>query len=406
MSRAAGIVALAVLLVAAWATPAPAAVYWTAGGGGHVGVVNDDGSQALWPLPNGYLPALEAGEARGLAVDGSHLYWANGTTGAIGRANLDGTGADEALVSGLVDPCGVAVDGAHLYWADRATNMIGRANLDGTEANPAFVVGARGPCGVAVDGGHLYWANAGGESIGRANLDGSGVEEGFISGLQWPFGVAVDAAHVYWGERVRGVSTGGSIGRAALTGAAVEPAFVPGIGEPDAVAVDASGIYWADESFRDLQAGAIGRADLDGGHVNPALVGGLDTPRAVAVDARVLPGPAPKPSDYLRFGKLTTEKGGRRLTLRVYVPARGEFAVTSPGIAWSIDKGDPPPWVGGSFTWELHLRPGQGPAGKRIRRQLKRHGSAPFVLRVTYRQEGRLPLEASKALAFRRPSRR
>jgi sugar lactone lactonase YvrE len=393
------LVVLGALAAALLAPPAEAAVYWTTGSG-HVGVANDDGSQAFWPLPGGYLPALEVGEGRGLAVDAAHLYWANGTTGAIGRSNLDGTGPDEALVTGLVRPCGLAVAGGRIYWADRETNMIGRANLDGSDVEPAFVVGARGPCGVAGDSSHVFWANTGGESIGRANLDGSGVEEDFISGLEWPFGVAVDGAHLYWGERVRGVSAAGSIARTTLAGTAVEEQFVPAVGEPDAVAVDASGVYWADESYRELLGGAIGRADLDGSHANRALVDGLDAPKGVALDSRVLPGPTPRPSEYLHFGKLTPEKGGRRLTLRVHVPARGEFAVTSPAIGWSIGKGNPPPWVGGTFTWKLRLWPGNGAVGKRIRRQLKRRGIAPFTLRVTYQQEGRLPLEASKRLAF------
>jgi hypothetical protein len=49
----------------------------------------------------------------------------------------------------------------------------------------------------------------------------------------------------------------------------------------------------------------------------------------------------------------------------------------------------------------LKLWPGKGRAGKRIRRQLRRTGRAPIVLRMTYRQEGRLPLEGIKRLAFK-----
>ena len=49
-----------------------------------------------------------------VAVDGSHIYWANpgawmganGTT--IGRANLDGSGANQSFISGAKAPCGVA----------------------------------------------------------------------------------------------------------------------------------------------------------------------------------------------------------------------------------------------------------------------------------------------------------
>ena len=100
------------------------------------------------------------------------VYWANAGDGAIGRANLDGTGANQSLIGGGDNSCGVAADGSHLYWANDATSgTIGRANLDGTGANQSFIAGPTFPCGVAVDQAHLYWANAG--TIGRAGLDGA-----------------------------------------------------------------------------------------------------------------------------------------------------------------------------------------------------------------------------------------
>ena len=36
----------------------------------------------------------------GLAVDSSHIYWADSTTRTIGRANLDGTGVDSSFITG------------------------------------------------------------------------------------------------------------------------------------------------------------------------------------------------------------------------------------------------------------------------------------------------------------------
>jgi hypothetical protein len=55
-----------------------------------------------------------------VAVDANHVYWSDlhiliaGTdptgTGTIGRANLDGTGADQNFITGATIPEGVAVD--------------------------------------------------------------------------------------------------------------------------------------------------------------------------------------------------------------------------------------------------------------------------------------------------------
>jgi Low-density lipoprotein receptor repeat class B len=38
------------------------------------------------------------------------VYWANGFTGTIRRANLDGSGVDQSFITGASDPAGVAVD--------------------------------------------------------------------------------------------------------------------------------------------------------------------------------------------------------------------------------------------------------------------------------------------------------
>src|SRR5262249_51919024 len=67
-----------------------------------------------------------------------------------------------------------------LYWTNPSSGAIGRANIDGTRPDIFFIVGARDPVGVAVGGGHIYWTNAGTSTIGRANLDGTGVDENFI----------------------------------------------------------------------------------------------------------------------------------------------------------------------------------------------------------------------------------
>lgn len=141
-------------------------------------------------------------------MDSSHIYWANfgdgngnGTT--IGRANLDGTGVNEAFITGASGPAGVAVDGSHIYWGNYGAQpvlgtTIGRANLDGSGVNQSFISGADGPSFPATDGAYLYWTNFGagghGTTLGRANLDGTGANESFITGASGPHGVAIDVA--------------------------------------------------------------------------------------------------------------------------------------------------------------------------------------------------------------------
>jgi tetratricopeptide (TPR) repeat protein len=64
---------------------------------------------------------------------------------------LYGASAITSFIAGAIAPFGVAVDGSHVYWANFGAGTIGRADLDGQNANQSFITGANSPAGVAVD---------------------------------------------------------------------------------------------------------------------------------------------------------------------------------------------------------------------------------------------------------------
>ena len=66
-------------------------------------------------------------------IIGGKMYWTDGETDKIQRANLDGTNVQD-LVTGLTTPLGIVLDviGGKMYWTDGETDKIQRANLDGT----------------------------------------------------------------------------------------------------------------------------------------------------------------------------------------------------------------------------------------------------------------------------------
>jgi hypothetical protein len=257
------------------ASTADAYVYSVNRGGGsgtQVGRANLDGTGANQSFVNGATGPV------GVAVDGSFIYWANtfGSASTIGRASLDGTGVNQSFISGATAPCGVAVDGSYVYWANNGSNSIGRANLDGSGVNQSFITGATSPCGVAVDGAYVYWANEGGTTIGRANLNGTSPNNSFISiGATGPVGVAVNGSFVYWGNNQTD-----AIGRANLNGSSPNNSFIAGSGGcTDFPAVDATYIYWANDC-----ASSIARANLDGTNVNENFISVGSNPGGVAVD--------------------------------------------------------------------------------------------------------------------------
>jgi hypothetical protein len=123
-----------------------------------------------------------------IATDGTYLYGANGGLPSIARASLDGAGVDQTFIPLVFPATGLAVDATGIYrttWPDpfgRYPALIGRANLDGTGANHSLIEG-NGLAGVAVDQTYIHWANNSSGTIGRAFLYGTGVDQSFRESL-------------------------------------------------------------------------------------------------------------------------------------------------------------------------------------------------------------------------------
>ncbi len=345
---------LAILLCLVAAPAANAYIYWTvtdtdirSGKFSSIARAELDGSHDDF-----FIKGLDG--ACGVAVDKSYLYW--GGKGAVGRANIDGSGANLKFISNAGEDldelaCGVAVDDKHIYWAasaPRGDQWIGRANLDGSGATPKFirVQGEEGSCGgLALDDKYIYWANSQAESIGRAGLDGSRVDQKFITGpnsnsgkgdsedarsagedaddegkgerrdprdFREPCGVAVNGTNIYWANSSADDST---VGRAKIDGSGVRQAFIEGEAlEPMCgLAINRSHLFWAN-----LGTEAIGRARLDGTVVEPSFMKDELAACDVAVDKGTIGGvldtAAPGLSAY-RLGRKSFAAAGKGPTI-------------------------------------------------------------------------------------------
>ena len=116
-------------------------------------------------------------------------------TDKIQWSNLDGSGVQDLVTTGLGDPSGIALDvsGGKMYWTDGVTDKIQRSNLDGSGVQDLVTTGLEIPFGIALDvsGGKMYWTDWGTEKIQRSNLDGSGVEDLVTTGSEIPYGIAL-----------------------------------------------------------------------------------------------------------------------------------------------------------------------------------------------------------------------
>ncbi len=108
---------------------------------------------------------------------GVHADWSDFATAMARRADLDGSNV-QILAPGTL-PYDVAIDrvGAKLYWT--IGNKIQRANLDGTGVEDVISSGLTAVLTVAVDSvaRKLYWIDHGGAgSLKRSDLTGANIE--------------------------------------------------------------------------------------------------------------------------------------------------------------------------------------------------------------------------------------
>ena len=370
-----------------------------------LGRANLDGTGADASFIGG--AAAEAGFD--VAVDARHVYWTRGD--AIGRADLDGSRADPSFISGLPAPAaGLAVDADHIYWswgtcdpypATDCSGAIARANLDGSGLDLDFIGGVGYPNwpapGLAVDAGHIYWTTGGGAStpeIARANLEGSGVDREFITTLVQG-GLAIDAQHLYWTGRYSDDPAygGPSIGRAHLDGSGVEERFIVGPASWHGgvlwndVAVDGTHLYWTGYGAYEF-AGTVGRANLDGTGPDPGFI--TDAvgiyPGGLAVDA-----------SYIYWTHDDTETAGRaiapraqrqrgkRIVVKVKVEAKERLSVKATGKTEvnPVYKLKPQTVeVQAHKTKTLKLKPRRAEAAEKIAAALKRGEKAKATVTV------------------------
>ena len=252
-------------------------LYWTDGGTDKIQRSNLDGSGVEDLVTTG----LDFPAGLALDVSGGKLYWADGGTDKIQRSNLDGSGVEDLVTTGLEGPVGLALDvsGGKLYWTDFGTGKIQRSNLDGSGVEDLVTTGLEFPVGLALDvsGGKLYWTDFGTDKIQRSNLDGSGVEDLVTTGLEFPVGLALDVSggKLYWTD-----ADTDKIQRSNLDGSGVEDLVTTGLEGPARLALDVSGgkLYWTD-----FVTGKIQRSNLDGSGVEDLVTTGLEGPDGIAL---------------------------------------------------------------------------------------------------------------------------
>ena len=232
-------------------------MYWTDSVADMIQRSNLDGSG----VENLVNTGLERPQGFALDLAGGKMYWTDWGKEKIQRSNLDGSGVENLVTTGLETPRGITLDvaGGKMYWVDSGREMnlmnlmesgtakIQRSNLDGSGVETLVTTGLGTPKGIALDvaGGKMYWTDSGREmyrmesgteKIQRSNLDGSGVETLVASGLHSPSGLALDISggKMYWTDSV---ADAGKIQRSNLDGSGVENLVASGLVYPYGIAL-------------------------------------------------------------------------------------------------------------------------------------------------------------------------
>lgn len=384
--------AISVVTLLAAAGSAPAAIYWTADAS--IARANLDGSEVDADfIPEG------GGAICAMAVDDSHLYWADDYENSIGRAKLDGGSVENALIAPAGGyPCGLAVHGDHIYWSNTTGQTIGRARLDGSQVNTSFIATAEYPCGMAANQAGLYWGSDSEDVIWRAGLSGSDEPEAIFTGTVDACGFAVTDSHLYWADQDRD-----AIGRANLDGSNPNPSFITGAHWPTMLAVHDGRLYWSN-----VQPGleSFGRADLDGSNVDQSFLR-LGLSFAIAVDSSpVVQTSPPRPQESkFSFAKVRRSRNGT-VWVALQLFGHGLLRAQAPGMRLDVvpTPADETGAVEAGRRW-LRIRPTtrRGDGSRCILRVFRNGGKVKRTLRVRFAEPDKNYVEKEKPFLLFKP---
>jgi hypothetical protein len=175
----------------------------------------------------------------GVAVDADYIYWTNQGDGTIGRASLNGSSVNQSFISPAPEDeaeeeeisgesrYGIAVDATHIYWANDSSAEIGRANLNGSGLDPSFIFPATA-FGVAVDSGSPLASQPTTTTVacapGQLALPGSAICTATVSGSSAPTGAVVFSSS---GAGTFAPTTSCALAAGGATQATCELAYTP-----------------------------------------------------------------------------------------------------------------------------------------------------------------------------------
>lgn len=167
----------------------------------------------IWTFASGKLARFaESTGQGGIVADARHVAWTNELTGDVVLASVRNDAPLRVLASGQARPYSMAMDATHLYWANEENGTITRVLRAGGDVE-VLVRGQSWPAGTMLDETHLYWLDRTAEHIMRIPK-GGGEPQIVTTTSVGSSSTALTGTHVYWTSRedsrvMRVAKTGG-----------------------------------------------------------------------------------------------------------------------------------------------------------------------------------------------------
>jgi hypothetical protein len=197
-----------------------------------------------------------------LAIDGTNAYWANTTPASVWYAPLSGKHVSAkplatapsigTTMETAQNPYGIAVNATHVYWADTDGATIKRRKLStlGMDVLAEVVVAEQGPRDMTLDASKIYWLTDSGDVRSRP-LDGSGSTAVLSSGETGAEWIIVDDQYVYFTH----YKANAAVSRVRKDGSGKAETLGTMQAYPYGITQDCTTIYWTNQN--DFNTGAI-----------------------------------------------------------------------------------------------------------------------------------------------------
>jgi hypothetical protein len=184
-----------------------------------------------------------------IALDDTHVYWANAGDGSIARVAKTG-GAVEMLASDQVDTQTIAVDDEYVYWG--AGGGVNRAPSSGGVATRVYVPSSIDA--LALSDNYIVVLHTADGAIAKIGTEFFNFAEYPVKSQMAPVGLAADASRYYWTNQGDGTMWWGN-----LT-SSVPPVslLVDADAGPARLSLDATSVFWvgqADGTIRKVPKG-------------------------------------------------------------------------------------------------------------------------------------------------------